>query len=140
MKKTNYSGISAESLAALVDQLEITQTLPIVIGLIGDLGAGKTTLVKFIAESLEIDPQTVCSPSYNLLNEYAGPKYSMEHWDLYRLDYLPEELNFKPEEAQLRIIEWSNLIEEPKGILDYEIKIEINAEGSRDYLIREVAK
>ena len=54
-----------------------------VVKLVGDLGAGKTTLVKFVAESLGVK-DLVTSPTFTILNQYQGdmPVY---HFDMYRL-------------------------------------------------------
>lgn len=51
----------------------------------GDLGAGKTVFAKGLAAGLEIDPADVTSPSFTLVNSYAG-RLRMYHIDLYRLD------------------------------------------------------
>jgi tRNA threonylcarbamoyladenosine biosynthesis protein TsaE len=51
----------------------------------GDLGAGKTTLTKGIARALGVR-DTVASPSFALVNEYALPQRRLFHLDLYRLD------------------------------------------------------
>ena len=56
-----------------------------VIGLDGDLGAGKTHLVKGIARGMGVtDPVT--SPTFTLLQEYQGSEISLYHLDLYRLE------------------------------------------------------
>src|SRR5262249_38497915 len=57
----------------------------LVIGLTGDLGAGKTQLVKGLARGLGI-PARVHSPTFTLLNEYSGGRLRMFHLDLYRLE------------------------------------------------------
>lgn len=60
---------------------------PKLILLRGDLGAGKTTLVKGIAEALgAADLETVTSPTFTLLHEYKGHKVRIFHLDLYRLE------------------------------------------------------
>lgn len=51
----------------------------------GPLGAGKTVLVKGLASALGIDPNEVTSPSFTLVNLYAG-RLPLFHIDLYRLD------------------------------------------------------
>jgi len=51
----------------------------------GPLGAGKTVFVKGIAAALDIDPEEVTSPSFTLVNPYAG-RLPLFHIDLYRLD------------------------------------------------------
>ncbi|HMG36798.1 MAG TPA: tRNA (adenosine(37)-N6)-threonylcarbamoyltransferase complex ATPase subunit type 1 TsaE [Blastocatellia bacterium] len=56
----------------------------------GELGAGKTLLVKGLAGGVGIDPRDVTSPTFALINEYHG-RTRLYHVDLYRLDYgLPE--------------------------------------------------
>jgi tRNA threonylcarbamoyladenosine biosynthesis protein TsaE len=51
----------------------------------GPLGAGKTIFVKGLASALGIDPEEVTSPSFTLVNPYAG-RFPLFHIDLYRLD------------------------------------------------------
>lgn len=55
------------------------------IALEGDLGAGKTTFVRGLAIGLGIDPDRVRSPTFTLVNEYAGGRLPLFHIDLYRL-------------------------------------------------------
>jgi tRNA threonylcarbamoyladenosine biosynthesis protein TsaE len=57
----------------------------VVIGLIGRLGAGKTRLVRAIAEALEVDPQAIASPTFVLIHEYEG-RIPVFHFDAYRLE------------------------------------------------------
>ncbi|MEI7729232.1 MAG: tRNA (adenosine(37)-N6)-threonylcarbamoyltransferase complex ATPase subunit type 1 TsaE [Verrucomicrobiota bacterium] len=58
---------------------------PILIGLSGDLGAGKTQLVRGLARGLG-SPARVHSPTFALINEYTGGRLPMHHLDLYRLN------------------------------------------------------
>ena len=50
----------------------------------GPLGAGKTALVRGLAEALGCDPASVTSPTFTIIQEYAGPT-TLQHVDLYRL-------------------------------------------------------
>ncbi len=52
----------------------------------GDLGMGKTTLVKGIATALGADAEEVSSPTFTLVHEYRGRKRRLVHLDLYRLE------------------------------------------------------
>lgn len=68
----------AERLAALLGPGDV-------VGLCGDLGAGKTTLAAAVAHALGVPPeQAVTSPSFTLINEYRG-RLPIFHMDLYRL-------------------------------------------------------
>ncbi|HEY8186342.1 MAG TPA: tRNA (adenosine(37)-N6)-threonylcarbamoyltransferase complex ATPase subunit type 1 TsaE [Pyrinomonadaceae bacterium] len=79
----------------------------------GPLGAGKTVFVKGLAAALDIDPEEVTSPSFTLVNPYAG-RLLLYHIDLYRLEEgataahavdLEELLSV---ESAVVVIEWAN--------------------------------
>jgi len=82
----------------------------LVIALCGDLGAGKTQLVKGLARGLGIS-QRVHSPTFALLNVYVGGRLSLFHMDLYRLDTRDQviaaglEEYFEPE--GVTVVEWA---------------------------------
>src|SRR6202158_2055409 len=78
---------SAEETVALGRTLAGMLTPPKLVLLRGDLGAGKTTLVKGIAESFEAaSAEDVTSPTFTLIHEYRGPEAILYHIDLYRVD------------------------------------------------------
>lgn len=76
----------------------------------GDLGAGKTTFVKFLAKSLKVKDE-VTSPSFTILKQYDG-KFKINHFDLYRIEQIDElrELGFDEyldcKDSEILIIEW----------------------------------
>ena len=82
----------------------------LVIDLTGDLGAGKTQLVKGIARGLNV-PVRVHSPTFTIVNEYLGGRLTLFHLDLYRLD-TAEQIHAVGLEDYLRgqgvtVIEWA---------------------------------
>src|SRR5438445_2785479 len=82
-----------------------------VIALCGDLGAGKTQLVKGLARGLSI-PMRVHSPTFALVNVYTGGRLTLFHLDLYRLDTPEQMLAAGLEEysrpAGVTVIEWAD--------------------------------
>jgi tRNA threonylcarbamoyladenosine biosynthesis protein TsaE len=56
------------------------------IGLTGELGTGKTCLVRGLARGLGVDPERVRSPSFTIVNEYPSSRVALTHVDLYRLE------------------------------------------------------
>ena len=81
-----------------------------VIGLCGELGAGKTQLVRGLARGLG-SPQRVHSPTFTLVNVYTGGRFTLFHIDLYRLESRDQiiaagiEEYFNP--AGVAVIEWA---------------------------------
>src|SRR5439155_7242678 len=61
-----------------------------VIGLVGELGAGKTLFVKGLAAGLGLDPRYVSSPTFTLIQSYSGGRLPLHHVDLYRLEQAAE--------------------------------------------------
>jgi len=102
----------------------------------GDLGAGKTTLVKGIAEGLEAaSEEDVTSPTFTLVHEYRGPRAKLYHIDLYRVD-TPRELetlgldDLVAEDSVL-LIEWGEKFARLARERDVEIAIERVGEYER---------
>src|SRR5438045_9454310 len=78
---------SAEETIALGKKLASSLAPPKLVLLRGDLGAGKTTLVKGIAEGFQAaSEEDVTSPTFTLVHEYRGPRANLYHIDLYRID------------------------------------------------------
>ncbi len=78
---------SAEETIAYGRSLAVELSPPQIVLLRGDLGAGKTTLVKGIAEGFKAArAEDVTSPTFTLVHEYHGPSVTLYHIDLYRID------------------------------------------------------
>ncbi len=82
-----------------------------VLALIGPLGAGKTQFVKGLAQGVGVPPENVTSPTFALMQSYAG-RLLLTHIDLYRLEN-PDEicalgLEEEIEDAGLAAIEWAD--------------------------------
>ncbi len=99
----------------------------------GDLGAGKTTLVKEWMKLLGVD-EDVSSPTFSIINEYRNATHSVYHMDMYRLREIDEALNIGIEEyiygsESYNIIEWPGLIMDL--IDDPYVMININVEDDQ---------
>src|SRR5271157_865464 len=87
MTSQEYITRSAEETMALGRKLAPTLKRARMVVLRGDLGSGKTTLVKGIAEGLQAASQDdVTSPTFTLIHEYRGREVNLFHVDLYRVD------------------------------------------------------
>lgn len=90
----------------------------------GPLGAGKTTFVRSLVQSLGADPRDVSSPTYTLQHLYPLPgRGHIEHWDLYRLSDLPLELREAPRSSDIRIIEWASRFSAELPPPNFEVEI-----------------
>lgn len=98
-----------------------------VLGLVGNLGAGKTRLTKAIVAGLDANPDDVTSPTFVLIQEYHG-RLTVYHFDAYRLSDSDEFLELGADELLYSdgvcLVEWSNLVSDvmPIDMLNIEIK------------------
>jgi tRNA threonylcarbamoyladenosine biosynthesis protein TsaE len=84
--RSTYVAGSESETHAIARTLAATLRAGDVLLLSGDLGAGKTTFVRGLAEGLGIDPREVSSPTFTLVHEYRGRGLTLYHADLYRLE------------------------------------------------------
>ncbi|MGD0251953.1 MAG: tRNA (adenosine(37)-N6)-threonylcarbamoyltransferase complex ATPase subunit type 1 TsaE [Verrucomicrobiota bacterium] len=110
-----------------------------VLALSGELGAGKTQLVKGVARGLGI-AAGVHSPTFTLVNEYGGGRLWLVHLDLYRLETREQILSAGLEEFLspdgVAVIEWAERLEDGRwkmgdGKKCVRVKIDITGEMER---------
>ncbi len=105
----------------------------------GDLGAGKTTLVKGIAAAFEAAAEDdVTSPTFTLVHEYRGPRANLYHIDLYRID-TPRQLetlaldDMRTPDSIL-LIEWGEKF--PRLVRERDVEIALERDGENGRKIR----
>ena len=113
MKKIEFDVFSCEQMNEF--GLKIASNLPngAVIALLGDLGAGKTTLVRGVARGLNIT-EVVQSPTFNIMKLYLKGSRPLIHIDAYRLADLNTDIGLDEYigyETGLTMIEWPKYIE-----------------------------
>ena len=86
MSAPELTTTSAEETEAVAERLGRALCGGELIGLVGDLGAGKTCFVRGLARGLGVDPDRVQSPSFTMVTEYRDGRIPLTHVDLYRLD------------------------------------------------------
>tara|TARA_B100000003_G_scaffold30423_1_gene24424 strand:- start:557 stop:1012 length:456 start_codon:yes stop_codon:yes gene_type:complete len=105
-----------------------------IIFLIGEMGVGKTTFVKYLVNEFQkqnkLKLTEVTSPTFNLLNEYDINNIKINHYDLYRIKSSKEIENlgiFENIYDAITLIEWPQMIEnKPKDIIEFEFNYEKN--------------
>ena len=102
----------------------------------GDLGAGKTTLVKGIAAAFEAAAEEdVTSPTFTLIHEYRGPRANLFHIDLYRIDTQRELDTLALDDLRgddgILLIEWGEKFPRFVRERDMEIALEQTGENQR---------
>src|SRR5580698_3973405 len=130
---------SAEETIAFGRTLAELLTPPKLVLLRGDLGAGKTTLVKGIAAGFGVaEEEDVTSPTFTLIHEYHGPRANLYHIDLYRID-TPRELetlgldDLRTENSIL-LIEWGEKF--PRFVRERDVEISLERAGENARRIR----
>jgi tRNA threonylcarbamoyladenosine biosynthesis protein TsaE len=124
---------------ALGERFGRAATHGLVLALSGDLGAGKTQLVKGLARGLGVTAR-VHSPTFTLVNEYGGGRLKLFHLDLYRLETPAQILSAGLEEFLspdgVAVIEWAERISGlGSGVWDpgklLKVNLEILSESGR---------
>ena len=89
-----------------------------VVFLYGEIGVGKTTFVRYLINNLQIKNNLklteVTSPTFNIVNEYEVGKFTIKHYDFFRLSSIQEIKNIgllEDNDKSLTLIEWPEKIE-----------------------------
>lgn len=122
------------------EELNDSLILPTTIFLSGDLGAGKTTFCKYLAEANGIPSEEIKSPTYSYIRQYFGENITINHIDLYRVDYIDEELEMEILEQSsypdnITLIEWPERLGEFTDI-KADIKLEFHFDGKQRTVLK----
>jgi tRNA threonylcarbamoyladenosine biosynthesis protein TsaE len=107
----------------------------------GDMGAGKTTLIKALCASIGVT-DNVASPTFSIVNEYNAGSQKVYHFDFYRLKNQTEALDMGYEEyfysGAYCFIEWPAMIPDllPENYVS--VKISVSADNSRQIIIDKI--
>lgn len=117
----------------------INQTTSKTILLYGDMGVGKTTLIKAIVNILGSN-DVVSSPTFSIVNEYKLDNDKIFHFDLYRVNDLDEAYNFGIEDYlesnNWVIIEWPDIIQPILSGGEYIVNLSIQSEKIRQLIAK----
>ena len=135
-----FTTSSPEETIALGRELAAMLIPPKVVLLRGALGAGKTTLVKGIAQAFNAASEDdVTSPTFTLIHEYRGPQAVLYHIDLYRVDTQREletlGLDDLIGERSILLIEWGEKFPRFQRERDVEIALERTGENQRKIVV-----
>jgi tRNA threonylcarbamoyladenosine biosynthesis protein TsaE len=136
MSSKEYITHSADETIALGRQLAVKLKDARMVILRGDMGAGKTTLVKGIAEGLQAASQEdVTSPTFTLIHEFYGPEVNLYHVDLYRIETERELATLGldelfAEEGNLVLLEWGEKF--PRLLKERDVEIAIERLGDQE--------
>lgn len=121
-------------------------TLPAVVELVGDVGAGKTTFTRGLADGLGII-ESITSPSFTLSKRYVfrrdGIDGELVHYDFYRLDD-PGIMREEIEETltapnTITVVEWGESVADLLPENHYRLEISLNLDGSREVQLQKGA-
>lgn len=107
-----------------------------VVALVGNLGTGKTTLSKYIAQGLGVT-ETLSSPTFNIVKEYRSGRLPLYHFDVYRLSCGDELVDIGAEDYLygdgVCLIEWADIVADILPEESIVIRIEYGEnEGTRE--------
>lgn len=143
----------AEKLAGVMSALikksnesKLNTAVALHLSLIGDLGAGKTTFTRYLLKALGHTGK-VKSPTYTLCEPYElstdGTKFSLHHFDLYRMRYAEEWLDagFRDTFSNpgICIVEWPEKAEGTLPAVDAELHLTMQDDETRELIIKAIS-
>ena len=140
MSKTSlfYSSSSVEETRIIARKILDACENSKIFAIFGELGAGKTTLVRYLCEALEVEDE-VKSPTFSLVNEYHYSDGLVYHFDFYRIKDISEAYGLGYEEyffsGEYCFIEWPEMIEELIPEEAVVLRIEATGESEREFRI-----
>ena len=132
---------SPEELPAVANKIILSATSSRIFLFYGDMGAGKTTLIKALCETLGVtEPAT--SPTFSIVNEYVGVDRRIYHFDFYRLKNETEALDMGYEEYfysdAFCFIEWPEKIPNLLPVHYNKVEITVQPDNSRSISVEQI--
>ena len=137
-KKFKYSLTNIDEISQLiVDKIKTVKTIM----LRGELGSGKTTIVKSVLKKIGVN-EVVTSPTFSIVNEYNSAETIVYHFDLYRIENT-EELDVIGFEdyiysQNICFIEWPEIVLDKINFKYLDIEVKYLDENNREILISEI--
>lgn len=137
----HLTATSPEELPSIVNEIISSATNSRIFLFYGDMGAGKTTLIKALCEQLGVtEPAT--SPTFSIVNEYVGRDNKIYHFDFYRLKNETEALDMGYEEYFYSdaycFIEWPEKIPNLLPLHYNKIEITVQPDNSRSISVKQI--
>jgi tRNA threonylcarbamoyladenosine biosynthesis protein TsaE len=142
VRERRFRTRSVEGTLALGERIAELLSPPMLVILRGEVGAGKTTLVKGIAAALGAAAEDdVTSPTFTIVHEYEGTKVRLFHLDLYRLETEEQIAVLGLDEMAgydnaLVLVEWGDRFESIVRRADGEIYMEHGEDDDRGLIVR----
>jgi len=140
-REKRFKTRSVEGTLAIAATIAEILAAPRTVILRGEMGAGKTTLVKGWVAALSGTDAEVTSPTFGLVHEYAGKRGKIYHLDLYRLETERELATLGLEEMiaeqdALVLVEWGERFESVMELADAEVAMETLEGDERSLRVR----
>ena len=128
-----FNSIKLKDLPRIADHIVLNATSKVIV-FYGEMGVGKTTLIKEIAKRIGVT-EIISSPTYSIVNEYELKNDKLFHFDCYRLSSEEEALDIGIEDYLFsnhwNLIEWPEKIENLLPEKKMSIELSKNKNGSR---------